>query len=94
VRDIAVARDASPAQVALAWVLGVNRSIAPIPGANRHGCLEENIAACALELTAGETELLDEISAPIASTSTAAASHMLTRGPNGNLQAPITGDNG
>jgi aryl-alcohol dehydrogenase-like predicted oxidoreductase len=64
VRDIAVARDASPAQVALAWVLGVNRSIVPIPGTRRRGCLEENIAACALELTPGEIELLDEISAP------------------------------
>jgi aryl-alcohol dehydrogenase-like predicted oxidoreductase len=64
VRDIAIARDASPAQVALAWVLGVSRSIAPIPGTRRRGRLEENVAACALELTPGETELLDEISAP------------------------------
>lgn len=64
VRDIAAAHDASPAQIALAWVLGVNRSIVPIPGTKRRACLEENIAACALELTPGEIELLDEIAAP------------------------------
>jgi aryl-alcohol dehydrogenase-like predicted oxidoreductase len=64
VRDIAVAHDASPAQVALAWVLGVNRSIVPIPFTKRCPCLEENIAACAVELTPSEIELLDEVAAP------------------------------
>ena len=64
VRDIATAHDASPSQVALAWVLGVNRSVVPIPGVRRRGCLEENVAACSLELTSAEVELLDEITAP------------------------------
>jgi aryl-alcohol dehydrogenase-like predicted oxidoreductase len=64
VRDIAVAHDASVAQVALAWVLGVNRSIVPIPFTKRCACLEENIAACAVELTPSEIELLDEVAAP------------------------------
>jgi len=91
VRDVAAAHDASPAQVALAWVLGVNRSIAPIPGTRKRGCLEENIAACALELTPGEIELLDEIAAV---QPTVAPRSLLARDTNGNLQAPISGDNG
>ena len=62
--DIAVAHDASPAQIALAWVLGVSRSIVPIPVTKRRACLEENIAACVLKLTSGEIELLDEVAAP------------------------------
>jgi aryl-alcohol dehydrogenase-like predicted oxidoreductase len=64
VRGIAAAHDASAAQVALAWVLGVNRNVVPVPGTRRRGCVEEHIAACALELTSAEIELLDEITDP------------------------------
>ncbi len=63
VREIAVAHDAMPAQVALAWVLGVNRGIVPIPGTKRRSYLEENLQAAALELTPHEIEVLDEITA-------------------------------
>ena len=61
VREIAVAHGAMPAQVALAWVLGVNRCIVPIPGTKRRSYLEENLAAASLELTAEEIEILDDI---------------------------------
>jgi aryl-alcohol dehydrogenase-like predicted oxidoreductase len=49
----AVAREAgaTPAQVALAWVLAQGDDIAPIPGTKRVSRLEENVAADGLELT-------------------------------------------
>jgi aryl-alcohol dehydrogenase-like predicted oxidoreductase len=61
VREIAVAHGAMPAQVALAWVLGVNRGWVPIPGTKRRSYLEENLAAASLELTPEEVEILDDI---------------------------------
>jgi len=61
VREIAVAHGAMPAQVALAWVLGVNRGWVPIPGTKRRSYLEENLAAASLELTPEEIEILDDI---------------------------------
>jgi aryl-alcohol dehydrogenase-like predicted oxidoreductase len=61
VREIAVAHGAMPSQVALAWVLGVNRHIVPIPGTKRRSYLEENLAAASLELTQEEIEILDDI---------------------------------
>jgi aryl-alcohol dehydrogenase-like predicted oxidoreductase len=63
VREIAVAHGAMPAQVALAWVLGVNRGIVPIPGTKRRSYLEENLAAASLELTPEDIEILDDITA-------------------------------
>ncbi len=59
VREIAVTHDAMPSQVALAWLLGSNPRIVPIPGTKRRSYLEENIAAAALELTSQEMAILD-----------------------------------
>ena len=53
VRTVADAHDATPAQVALAWVLSHGNVIA-IPGASSVEQLEANVAAADLELTAGE----------------------------------------
>jgi aryl-alcohol dehydrogenase-like predicted oxidoreductase len=49
----AVAGDAgaTPAQVALAWLLAQGDDIAPIPGTKRISSLEENVAADGLALT-------------------------------------------
>ena len=60
VRDVAERLDATPAQVALAWVLGRGEDVVPIPGTKRRTYLEENVAADALELGADETATLDE----------------------------------
>jgi aryl-alcohol dehydrogenase-like predicted oxidoreductase len=49
---------ASPAQVALAWLLAQHPWLAPIPGTRRLARLEENLAAADLELSAAD---LDEI---------------------------------
>jgi aryl-alcohol dehydrogenase-like predicted oxidoreductase len=51
VRAVAVEAAATPAQVALAWLLAQGDDIAPIPGTKRVARVEENIAAEQLELT-------------------------------------------
>jgi aryl-alcohol dehydrogenase-like predicted oxidoreductase len=49
--EIAARRNATPAQVALAWILAQKSWIVPIPGTTKPHRLEENIAATELELT-------------------------------------------
>jgi len=51
---IASAHKATPAQVALAWLLAQGNDIVPIPGTKRRKYLEENLAAVALPLGAAE----------------------------------------
>lgn len=51
---IASAHKATPAQVALAWLLARGNDIVPIPGTKRRKYLEENLAAAALSLSAAE----------------------------------------
>ncbi len=62
----AVAReeDASPAQVALAWVLAQGADIVPIPGTTKAARVEENVDATELSLTAAQLARLDE-AAPV-----------------------------
>ena len=60
VRDIARARNATPGQIALAWLLAKQPFIVPIPGTKRRTYLEENIAAAAITLEAAETTALEE----------------------------------
>jgi pyridoxine 4-dehydrogenase len=56
---IASAHDASPGQVALAWLLARSAVIVPIPGTSSVGHLEENLAAADLQLTADELAELE-----------------------------------
>lgn len=58
-RDIAAVRGATPAQVALAWLLAKGPGIVPIPGTKRRARLEENAAAAALALGPAELAALD-----------------------------------
>jgi aryl-alcohol dehydrogenase-like predicted oxidoreductase len=60
VTDIARARKLTPAQLALAWVLGQGKDIVPIPGTRRRASLEENVAAAGVVLTPEEMARLDE----------------------------------
>jgi aryl-alcohol dehydrogenase-like predicted oxidoreductase len=48
---VAEAHDATPAQVALAWLLHRSESMLPIPGTSSVEHLEENVAAAALKLS-------------------------------------------
>jgi aryl-alcohol dehydrogenase-like predicted oxidoreductase len=61
VRAIANAHDATPAQVALAWVIS-HPNVVAIPGASSVDQLEANIAAADLDLTAEEVVSLTRAS--------------------------------
>ncbi|MES0050973.1 MULTISPECIES: aldo/keto reductase [unclassified Mesorhizobium] len=68
VQEVASAKGAKPAQIALAWVLGKGDGfgidIVPIPGTKRRKYLEENVAAAAIQLDPAETAALDAALAP------------------------------
>ena len=64
VREVAARLDATPAQVALAWVLGRGEDVAPIPGTKRRRYLEENAAAADLVLDDDALAMLDDAFAP------------------------------
>jgi aryl-alcohol dehydrogenase-like predicted oxidoreductase len=53
-RRIAAQRKATPAQIALAWLLARKPWTVPIPGTTKLTRLEENLGAAALELTAAD----------------------------------------
>ena len=61
VKKIAGAKEATPGQIALAWLLAQGKDIAPIPGTKRLKYLEENAAAAAVSLTAEELARLDAL---------------------------------
>ncbi|MGV0161866.1 aldo/keto reductase [Mycobacterium colombiense] len=65
VRDISADVGATPAQVALAWLLAKGPDIVPIPGTKRVGRLEENVGADAVELTADQLARLDRLTPPV-----------------------------
>ena len=64
VRRVAERFAATPAQVALAWLLAQGDGIAPIPGTKRVSRLEENVAADDVQLTAAQLAKLDQITPP------------------------------
>jgi aryl-alcohol dehydrogenase-like predicted oxidoreductase len=64
VRELAEAKDATPGQLALAWVMARGDDIVPIPGTKRRAYLEENFAACDVSLTPDDLLQLDE-AAPV-----------------------------
>lgn len=67
VARIAAARNATPAQIALAWLLAQGQDIVPIPGTKRRTYLEQNAAAAELKLTAEEMVALNAV-APVGTT--------------------------
>ena len=64
VQELARRKDATPGQIALAWLLHKGDDIAPIPGTKRRKYLEENIAAIAVGLTSEEMVELDRALPP------------------------------
>ncbi len=64
VRTVADRLHATPAQVALAWVLAQGEHVVPIPGTRRVARLEENAAAAGLTLDADARATLDALPAP------------------------------
>jgi aryl-alcohol dehydrogenase-like predicted oxidoreductase len=61
VEAVAAEVGATPAQVALAWLLAQGDNIAPIPGTKRVARVEENTAADGVELTAEQIEKLTNV---------------------------------
>ena len=72
--SIAVGKQATAAQVALAWLLAQKPWIVPIPGTRRVERLEENLAAAASELTADDLGEIKGAAAQIRSTEIATPS--------------------
>jgi aryl-alcohol dehydrogenase-like predicted oxidoreductase len=62
---IAAAKNATPAQIALAWLLAQKPWIVPIPGTRRLERLEENLGAADLELSADDLAEIDTAAAEI-----------------------------
>lgn len=60
VKEIAAEKDATPGQLALAWVLAQGNDIVPIPGTKRRKYLEENASAADLTLTSDELRRIEE----------------------------------
>jgi aryl-alcohol dehydrogenase-like predicted oxidoreductase len=58
-------KKATPAQIALAWLLAKEPWIVPIPGTTKLSRLEENLGAITLELSAEDVRALEEASSAI-----------------------------
>jgi len=63
--QIAERKNATPAQMALAWILAQKPSMVPIPGTTKLHRLEENIGAAALELTPDDLRQIESATAKI-----------------------------
>ncbi|HEX6035575.1 MAG TPA: aldo/keto reductase [Anaerolineales bacterium] len=63
--EIAKRKNATPAQIALAWLLAQKPWIVPIPGTTKLHRLEENIAAIAVELTSDDLREIESAASKI-----------------------------
>jgi aryl-alcohol dehydrogenase-like predicted oxidoreductase len=63
--DVAKRKSATPAQIALAWLLAQKPWIVPIPGTTKVHRLEENLGAAAIELTTADLAAIDSAAAKI-----------------------------
>jgi aryl-alcohol dehydrogenase-like predicted oxidoreductase len=64
VRQVADAHGATPAQIALAWILNRSEDFVPIPGTRHIHNLEKNVGAAGLRLVPDEMRKLEEALAP------------------------------
>jgi len=64
-RAFATQRNATPAQIALAWLLAQRPWIVPIPATTKRHRLEENLGAATLELTSSDLREIDDALAAI-----------------------------
>jgi aryl-alcohol dehydrogenase-like predicted oxidoreductase len=64
-REIAERKNATPAQLALAWLLAQKPWIVPIPGTTKLKRLEENIGAASVELTSNDLREIDSAASRI-----------------------------
>jgi aryl-alcohol dehydrogenase-like predicted oxidoreductase len=64
-REVGTAKGATPAQIALAWLLTQKPWIVPIPGTTKLHRLDENLGSLAVELTAADLKAINEAAAKI-----------------------------
>ena len=64
-KSIGVQKNATPAQIALAWILAQKPWIVPIPGTTKLSRLEENLGAAAVDLTATDLAQIDAAASTI-----------------------------
>jgi len=64
-KSIAVKKNATPAQIALAWLLAQKPWIVPIPGTTKLHRLQENIAAASVELSAADLKQIETAASTI-----------------------------
>lgn len=64
-RDVAKQKGATPAQVALAWLLAQKPWIVPIPGTTKLHRLEENLGAAAIDLSSEDLAQIDDAASKI-----------------------------
>lgn len=62
---IAIDKEATPAQIALAWLLGQKSWIVPIPGTTKIHRLQENISASYIRLSAADMEQIEQATSKI-----------------------------
>jgi aryl-alcohol dehydrogenase-like predicted oxidoreductase len=62
---VAARKRATPAQIALAWLLAQKPWIVPIPGTTKRARLEENLGAAGVELTSAEVREMDAAAAKL-----------------------------
>ena len=65
IRQIAAQKQATPAQIALAWLLAQAPWIVPIPGTTKLSRLEENLGGADITLDASELKAIDSALAQI-----------------------------
>ena len=70
IKAMAEQKGCTPAQLALAWVLGQGEDLVPIPGTKRRTYLDENIGALAVKLTEADRTEIDAILPPGAAAGT------------------------
>ena len=58
--DLATAKNTTPAQISLSWMLNKKPYIVPIPGTRKLNRLAENLGAADIELTAAEVSAIDD----------------------------------
>ncbi|WP_319419198.1 aldo/keto reductase [Pleurocapsa sp. FMAR1] len=61
VREIAQAKEVTPSQLAIAWLLAQGDDIVPIPGTKHRKYLEENVAAASITLTSDELKQIEAV---------------------------------
>ncbi|MFD9428438.1 MULTISPECIES: aldo/keto reductase [unclassified Streptomyces] len=79
VQAVATEAGATPAQVALAWLLAQGDDIAPIPGTKRVSRVEENTASDGIALTVAQLDKLSSLPPAAGETHTEAQAQMLER---------------